>query len=48
MKGRLVTNWWYSEKNKKIGLIRIENLITLFQKGKINQNTMVWQKENRD
>ena len=38
-----MNEWWYSDKNKKIGPIRIENLTTIFQKGKINQKTMVWQ-----
>lgn len=38
-----MNEWWYSEKSKKIGPVRIEELSKLFQSGKITPNTMVWQ-----
>ena len=37
-----MSEWWYTEKSKKIGPIQQEELSKLFQNGKITPNTMVW------
>jgi len=35
-KGASMSDWWYSEKSKKIGPVRVEELSKLFQSGKID------------
>jgi hypothetical protein len=35
--------WWYSEKDRKIGPVAIEEIGRLLTAGKIDSNTMVWQ-----
>lgn len=34
--------WWYAVKNKKIGPIHADELMRLFQRGRINEETMLW------
>lgn len=37
-----MTTWWYSEDNKKLGPVDIDNLTRLLQIGKVNPKTMLW------
>lgn len=38
-----MTQWWYADKNKKIGPVEMDELRRLLQNGKISLSTIVWQ-----